>query len=401
MSSLIRRVACGMSGGVDSAVSAFLLKQKGYEVLGVFMKNWDGRDETGFCSADEDREYAQYACSHLDIPFIEVNFEKDYWHNVFCELIEEYENGLTPNPDVLCNKHIKFNKFFNYVREELGADALATGHYAQSSAGPYLENLDTSKGVKLLKAADTLKDQTLFLSQISQKSLQRTMFPLGGLLKTQVKQMAVSAGMEKLAQKKESMGICFIGKRKFQSFLEEYIEPRPGEFIDIETGKVVGSHKGVQFWTVGQRCHLGGMPHAYYVASICPETQQILVAPGSDHPALYTDLFKAGPPHWIHSEPALLQAMHKQECDYLIQKMDSLTRCTLWKPFNGLEELEVHCSRTARAITPGQYAVFYLGDECLGSAKILSTGPSMFDLDNDPKDNDLDPDSHEIVESRV
>ncbi|XP_022253209.1 mitochondrial tRNA-specific 2-thiouridylase 1-like [Limulus polyphemus] len=274
----VRKVVCGISGGVDSSVAALLLKRKGYDVLGVFMRNWDIADETGHCSIDKDKEDAEYVCRKIGIPLQEVNFVRHYWNEVFSDLIEDYQNGLTPNPDILCNKSIKFNIFYDYATENLGADAIATGHYARTSFGEDLEYYQENKRVRLLKAVDGGKDQTFFLSQVPQKSLQRTLFPLGGITKNSVKKIALHAGLNYIAKKKESTGICFIGKRNFQDFIKDYVKPKPGNFVDVETGEVVGTHAGIHFWTMGQRCHIPGLHTAYFVADKDMKTQDILVA---------------------------------------------------------------------------------------------------------------------------
>jgi len=221
--SMIRNVVVGISGGVDSAVSAHLLKQRGYNVLGVFMRNWDEHDEAGRCSGEQDLKDATWACQKLQIELRQVNYVKQYWTAVFSQFLDDYQQGLTPNPDILCNKHIKFDLFHKYALETLNYDAVATGHYARNSLGNFLEHRDRDRirDVRLLIPTDTFKDQTFFLAGIAQESLQRTMFPLGDLLKTQVKQLAKSIGLQRLAEKRESTGICFVGKRDFKSFIRE------------------------------------------------------------------------------------------------------------------------------------------------------------------------------------
>ncbi|XP_045147784.1 mitochondrial tRNA-specific 2-thiouridylase 1 isoform X3 [Echinops telfairi] len=254
-----RHVVCALSGGVDSAVSALLLKRRGYQVTGVFMKNWDSLDEHGVCTADQDCEDAYRVCQVLDIPFHQVSYVKEYWNDVFSDFLNEYEKGRTPNPDVVCNKHIKFSCFFHYAVNSLGADAVATGHYARTSLedeevfqqkyikrpeGLFRNRFEVRNAVKLLQAADGFKDQTFFLSQVSQDALRRTIFPLGELTKDFVKKIAAENKLHHVLQKKESMGICFIGKRDFEKFLLQYLQPRPGNFISIEDNKVLGKHQG-------------------------------------------------------------------------------------------------------------------------------------------------------------
>uniref|UniRef100_A0A674JBP5 Mitochondrial tRNA-specific 2-thiouridylase 1 n=1 Tax=Terrapene triunguis TaxID=2587831 RepID=A0A674JBP5_9SAUR len=275
-----RRVVCALSGGVDSAVAALLLRRRGYQVTGVFMKNWDTLDEQGVCSADKDCEDAFRVCQKLDIPFHQVSYVKEYWNEVFSYLVNEYELGRTPNPDIMCNKHIKFNYFLRYALDNLGADAVATGHYARTSLedeeifqqkhikrpqGLFRNRFEVRNAVKLLTGADHLKDQTFFLSQISQDALRRTIFPLGGLTKDFVKKIAAEHGFHHVLKRKESMGICFIGERNFENFILEYLEPRPGNFVSIEDNKVIGTHKGCFLYTIGQRAKLSGLSEAWFV----------------------------------------------------------------------------------------------------------------------------------------
>lgn len=374
---MIKHVVCAVSGGVDSAVAALLLRKKGFRVTGVFMRNWDARDEVGRCTIDEDASDAEIICDHLGIKFVEVNFVRQYWNDVFSTLIEGYKEGVTPNPDVLCNKYIKFGHFFKYAMEHLKADAVATGHYARNSAGQYLDELNTSYGSKLLQSADQTKDQTLFLSQISQNALQRTMFPVGGLLKSTVKSLASEAGLETIAKKKESTGICFIGKRHFQDFIEEYIESKRGTFVNIETGSIVGEHEGVHCWTVGQRTHLGGLSTAYFVVARDATTQTITVAPGTNHPALFSDSMITKPPHWVHSCPSNLLPRSTIHCQFRFQHTYSLIGCDVKMHADG--SLNIHLSRPIRALTSGQYAVLYDGQECLGSAEITKVGLTVYE----------------------
>lgn len=220
---MFRRVVVGISGGVDSAVAALLLKNKGFEITGVFMRNWDIRNEIGNCMVDQDYEDAKWVCEKLRIPFAEVNFVKDYWNDIFSDFIEKYQNGYTPNPDILCNKYIKFDKFFNLAKTKFNADAVATGHYVRTSFGPYLEDFKPNVDVRLYSGIDAVKDQTFFLSQVPQTSLRYFMFPVGIYFKRKIKQIAEEAGLRKIVKKKESMGICFIGRRNFKHFISEVI----------------------------------------------------------------------------------------------------------------------------------------------------------------------------------
>ncbi|KAB0804218.1 hypothetical protein PPYR_01188 [Photinus pyralis] len=373
----IRKLVIGISGGVDSAVTSLFLKNKGYNVEGVFMQNWDIRDETGVCKSDEDYKDASVICEKLGIPLLRVNFVKQYWNEVFCDLLKEYETGHTPNPDVLCNRYVKFDAFYHYAREDLNADAIATGHYARTNFGPYLEYYKPNEDVHLLKAMDERKDQTLFLCQVKQKALRKTMFPLGNYMKTEVKKIAMDNGLEEIAKKKESMGICFIGTRDFPNFISEYVNNKPGNFIDIESGVTVGTHKGIHQWTLGQRSNIEGQPIAYFTVQKDVKTNNIYVARGTHHPSLFTDLLYTAHPHWIHSRPPELENGDLLECDFKFQHVEEFIGCQVYESNKGLIVL---LEKTRRAITPGQFAVFYKGEECLGSAKIIQGGPSLFTL---------------------
>ncbi|XP_057657492.1 mitochondrial tRNA-specific 2-thiouridylase 1 [Diorhabda carinulata] len=377
---MFKKVAVGISGGVDSSIAALLLKRKGFNVQGVFMQNWDIRDEKGVCSSEEDFKDAQFVCNKLGIKLNHVNFVKQYWNEVFCDLIKEYESGNTPNPDILCNRNIKFNYFYKYAIGELGCDAIATGHYANSSFGRFLEKYESNKAVKLLLAKDSKKDQTFFLCQVRQEMLRKTMFPLGNLTKLEVKQLAVDNDLERIASKPESMGICFIGSRNFQDFIKEYIPDKSGDFVDIDTGKVVGKHEGIHKWTLGQRTRISGLPVAYFVGRKYVENNIIYVASGTDHSLLHSDLFFTGEPHWIHSEPSELQCNYILECNFKFQHTENWKRCQICKIENGLV---VKLDEEMRALTNGQYAVFSKNGECLGSAKIKTTPISRFSYNYD------------------
>ena len=236
------RIAVGMSGGVDSAVSALLLKEQGYEVLGIFMKNWDEQDEDGVCTAAEDYDDVRAVCDQIGIPYYSVNFEKDYWERVFSYFLREYKAGRTPNPDVLCNREIKFAAFLDFCLK-MGAQAMATGHYARLSR--------EDGRVHLLKGVDPAKDQSYFLCMLSQDQLKKAMFPIGGLKKTEVRRIAKDQGL-KVAEKKYSTGICFIGERKFREFLKKYLPAQPGEMRTL-SGEYIGVHQGLMYYTLGQR----------------------------------------------------------------------------------------------------------------------------------------------------
>eukprot|EP00088_Acartia_fossae_P020950 TRINITY_DN22440_c0_g1_i1.p1 TRINITY_DN22440_c0_g1~~TRINITY_DN22440_c0_g1_i1.p1 ORF type:complete len:420 (-),score=21.37 TRINITY_DN22440_c0_g1_i1:68-1327(-) len=394
-----KRVVLGMSGGVDSTVSAILLKQRRYEVIGVFMKNWDGIDETGVCTADKDCEEAERVANRLGIKFHVVNFVKEYWNEVFEDLIQDYSNGLTPNPDVLCNSRVKFTHFHDYAINQIGCDAVATGHYARNSYGEDLSfrSDDRANPAYLLKAVDRTKDQTFFLSQISQAALRNSMFPVGELTKTVVKQIASQAGFPEIAAKKESMGICFVGKKKstggrgFQEFISEYIDDKDGNFVDIDTQEIIGSHKGLHHWTVGQRTRLKRDADPYFVVSKDVAKNEITVGSEMDHPALFADSFFTLEPHWISGDPEELTSRASDKtlaCEFRFQNVAPLTKCVMsynmaytgnWE-FMNRGSLIISLSEPLRAITPGQFSVFYKGDVCLGSARIDRSGPSLYTL---------------------
>ncbi|OQV12837.1 Mitochondrial tRNA-specific 2-thiouridylase 1 [Hypsibius exemplaris] len=376
----IKRVVCGISGGVDSCISAYKLKHRGFDVVGVFMRNWDLTDETGHCQADKDCEDAAEICRKIGIPFHEVNFVKEYWTHVFTPLLEDYQNGLTPNPDILCNRHVKFSSFLQYAREKHNADAIATGHYARTSFGPFLERSSPEKNCLLFKGVDPLKDQTLFLSQISQEALRCTMFPIGEMHKRVVKTTARQLGSEfkQYAHKKESMGICFIGPRKFSNFMREYCPPQRGRFIDVDTGKVVGQHEGVQMYTLGQRSLISGVGAPYFVAQKYPKTQDIVVALGHDHPAMYSSTFEVDEMHWISGTP--VPPRDEMELDFRFQHAHPVVPCRVrFDPEDPQKKrLTVVLTVKQFAVTPGQYAVFYDGDQCLGSGRIGATEATKF-----------------------
>ncbi|XP_018404640.1 PREDICTED: mitochondrial tRNA-specific 2-thiouridylase 1-like [Cyphomyrmex costatus] len=376
---MIRRVVVAMSGGVDSAVTALLLKNKGFRIIGVFMKNWDIRDETEKCIVEKDYDDARWICDKLEIPSIQIDFVKEYWNEVFSDLLEKYQNGYTPNPDILCNKNIKFDKFFHLARNKFQADAIATGHYAKTSFGPYLENYKANTNVRLLQAQDSNKDQTFFLSQIPQQTLRHCMFPLGNYLKNHVKLMATQAGLCQIVRKKESMGLCFVGKRDFQDFISEYIADKPGDYIDLDSGLLIGKHDGIHKWTIGQRCKIAGCLKPYYVFSKDHGSNTITVVAGTTHSALYTNFLITEKIYWISEEPCeLRQTNSVLNCNFRFQHRNPLIACRVYKMSS--DRLFIRLAAPLRAITKGQYAVLYSGEECLGSSMISYAGPSYFAL---------------------
>ncbi|MCL6632681.1 MAG: tRNA 2-thiouridine(34) synthase MnmA [Alicyclobacillus herbarius] len=351
------RVVVGMSGGVDSSVAAWLLKQQGYDVIGVFMKNWDDTDESGVCTAAEDFEDVRRVCDQIGIPYYSVNFEREYMDRVFSYFLEEYRKGRTPNPDVLCNREIKFKELLATALQ-LGADYLATGHYAQIRRTP--------AGSQLLRAVDRGKDQTYFLYMVGKEALDKTLFPIGGLEKTRVREIAAEAGLA-TAKKKDSTGICFIGERNFRQFLSHYLPAQPGEMRTL-SGEHVGTHQGLMYYTIGQRKGLGiggrGSGEPWFVVDKDLENNILYVEQGHDHPALFSVGLLASDMHWVAGHPpaerfsCTAKFRYRQtDVPVKVEQVDVST----WR---------VMFSAPQRAITPGQSVVFYDGEVCLGGGII-------------------------------
>ncbi|MGB5180171.1 MAG: tRNA 2-thiouridine(34) synthase MnmA [Gammaproteobacteria bacterium] len=351
-------IIVGLSGGVDSAVAALLLKQQGHEVAAVFMKNWDEDDEKDYCPAAQDLADARAIAGQLDIELHTVSFSAEYWNRVFAHFLAEYAAGRTPSPDIICNREIKFRAFLDYATG-LGADFIATGHYAR---------IEKSPEVRLLKAVDTDKDQTYFLHTLDQVQLARSLFPLGGLTKQAVRELARQTGFAVHA-KKDSTGICFIGERRFSAFLAEYLKKNPGEIRTLDD-EVIGQHEGLMFYTIGQRQGLGigGRRNAsaepWYVTGKELEHNILRVAQGVNHPALFSRSLLASRLHWITgAAPG-----RSFECSARIRHQQPLQDCTV--TVTGTRGCSVRFNVPQRAITPGQSVVFYRGDECLGGAVI-------------------------------
>ena len=353
-------VIVGLSGGVDSAVAALLLKQQGHKVAAAFMKNWDEDDEAGYCPAEEDLADARAVADHLDIELHTVSFSAEYWNRVFAHFLDECKAGRTPSPDVVCNREIKFRAFLDYA-EGLGADVIATGHYAR---------IDKTSRVRLLKGVDTRKDQTYFLHTLTTEQLQKSLFPLGELTKTAVRRLAESEGFGNYA-KKDSTGICFIGERRFSEFLARYLEKNPGDIRTLDN-KTIGQHDGLVFYTIGQRQglgiggHRGGSGEPWYVINKDMEHNILTVAQGVNHPALFSPGLRASQLHWISAA----QPASPVECTARIRHQQPVQACTL-DIING-QECMVSFTTPQRAVTPGQSVVFYQGEECLGGAIIES-----------------------------
>ncbi|MBR3118370.1 tRNA 2-thiouridine(34) synthase MnmA [Oceanobacillus profundus] len=349
------RVVIGMSGGVDSSVAALLLKEQGYDVVGIFMKNWDDTDEFGVCTATEDFDDVVRVCNQLDIPYYSVNFEKQYWDKVFTYFLDEYKAGRTPNPDVMCNKEIKFKAFLDHALA-LGADYLATGHYAQ------VREIDGR--VEMLRGVDDNKDQTYFLNQLSSDVLEKVMFPLGHLPKSEVRKIAKENGLV-TADKKDSTGICFIGERNFKEFLSEYLPAQPGEMQTLD-GMVKGRHDGLMYYTIGQRQGLGigGSGDPWFVVGKNLKENILYVEQGFSHETLYSDALVATDVNWIN--PDVITETFTCTAKFRYRQKDSNVTVTVQENGN----VYVEFAESERAITPGQAVVFYDGDICLGGATI-------------------------------
>ncbi|WP_078413870.1 tRNA 2-thiouridine(34) synthase MnmA [Priestia abyssalis] len=349
------RVVVGMSGGVDSSVAALLLKEQGYDVIGIFMKNWDDTDENGVCTATEDYNDVIRVCNQIGIPYYAVNFEKQYWDKVFTYFLDEYKAGRTPNPDVMCNKEIKFKAFLEHAMT-LGADYLATGHYAR------VEYRDGE--YKMLRGLDENKDQTYFLNQLGQEQLSKVMFPIGNIDKAKVREIAKEAGLA-TAAKKDSTGICFIGERNFKEFLSQYLPAQPGQMQTLD-GEAKGKHDGLMYYTIGQRHGLGigGSGEPWFAVGKNLEKNILYVDQGFHNDVLYSDSITATNVSWVSDKErsdsftCTAKFRYRQADNKVtVQKMDENT-------------VKVIFDEPIRAITPGQAVVFYDGEECLGGGTI-------------------------------
>jgi tRNA-specific 2-thiouridylase len=354
-----QHVIVGLSGGVDSSVTALVLLEQGYEVSGLFMKNWDEDDGTEYCTARQDLEDAQKVCDKLGIPLRSVNFAAEYWDYVFEIFLQEYSAGRTPNPDILCNKEIKFKAFLDYT-QDLGGELIAMGHYARVE--------ERNGYYHLLKGLDGNKDQTYFIYTLGQPQLSRTLFPIGHLEKSEVRKIAAKAGFDN-ARKKDSTGICFIGERRFKEFLQRYLPAKPGE-IQTAEGDVVGKHEGLMYYTLGQRrgFGVGGVKgadqEAWYVLQKDLERNVLVVGQGHDHPLLFNDALEAGTLDWCDN-----QVLDKPlRCSAKTRYRQPDQTCLVEPLENG--RCRVVFDQPQRAVTPGQSVVFYQGEECLGGGVI-------------------------------
>lgn len=352
------KVIVGMSGGVDSSVSALLLQQQGFDVEGLFMKNWDEDDGTEYCTAKQDLADAQQVCDKLGIELHTANFAAEYWDNVFEYFLSEYKAGRTPNPDILCNREIKFKVFLQYA-EMLGSSHIATGHYARV--------LNSNGESHLLKGLDANKDQSYFLHAVGNAEFSKTLFPIGNIEKAKVRALAEQHDLI-THNKKDSTGICFIGERRFKDFLSQYLPAQPGNIV-TEDGKIIGEHQGLMYHTIGQRQGLGiggvaGTPEEpWYVAVKNLDHNELIVVQGKYHPLLMANVLYTEKPHWINT----FEVSDTLKCYAKTRYRQPDQSCTLTPSKNGLR---VVFDEPQRAITPGQYAVFYDQERCLGGAVI-------------------------------
>ena len=355
------KVIVGMSGGVDSSVSAYLLLQQGYVVEGLFMKNWEEDDGTEYCTAKEDLKDAQAVCDKLGIKLHTANFAAEYWDNVFEHFLAEYKAGRTPNPDILCNKEIKFKAFLEYA-QALGADYIATGHYTRRSA-------DTDCA-QLLKGLDPNKDQSYFLHAVNGKQIAKTLFPVGELPKPEVRRIAQEQGLATY-DKKDSTGICFIGERRFKDFLQQYLPAQKGTIVTDE-GKVIGEHQGLMYYTIGQRqgIGIGGVKNSaeapWFVVSKDLVNNRLVIGQGHEHPLMMSRSLYSQKLDWVAGECPTLPLRCKAKTRYRQPDQD----CVIYSEGTGIR---VVFEEPQRAVTAGQSAVFYSGDVCLGGGVIEST----------------------------
>ncbi|MBS0634417.1 MAG: tRNA 2-thiouridine(34) synthase MnmA [Verrucomicrobia bacterium] len=360
----MKTVVVGMSGGVDSAVSALLLKEQGYSVIGMFMKNWE-EEIDGVCPATEDFADVVRVATKLDIPYYPINFSKEYKEQVFADFLLELQKGNTPNPDILCNREIKF-KLLLETAMKLGADSLATGHYAQ--------NIFSDSQYKLTKGADLTKDQTYFIYTLNQEIMSKVLFPIGHMAKTEVRKIAKAHDLA-VAEKKDSTGICFIGERNFRQFLSQHLGYKPGTFRTLD-GKVVGHHQGVAYYTIGQRRGLaiGGAGDAWFAVGKDVEENIVWVVQGAMHPALFADELTAHTASWVGDIPGPFP----YHCSAKIRYRQEDQPCVIEKIENGV--LHVRFNVPQRAITPQQSIVFYKDSTCLGGAIIAKSGPTYYEM---------------------
>ncbi|AFI86820.1 tRNA-specific 2-thiouridylase [Aggregatibacter actinomycetemcomitans] len=355
-----KKIICGMSGGVDSSVSAFILQQQGYQVEGLFMKNWEEDDDTDYCTAAADLADAQAVCDKLGIKLHKINFAAEYWDNVFEHFLSEYKAGRTPNPDILCNKEIKFKAFLEYAAEDLGANYIATGHYVRRRGA--------DDNAQLLRGLDNNKDQSYFLYTLSKIQVGQSLFPVGNIEKPIVRAIAEELGLV-TAKKKDSTGICFIGERKFKDFLARYLPAQPGNIRTVD-GEIIGRHDGLMYHTLGQRKGLGiggvkgAGEDAWYVVEKDLINNELIVAQGHEHSALLSTGLIAQQLHWVDRLPIRAPL----RCTVKTRYRQTDVPCTI-EPIDD-ETIKVIFDEPQIAVTPGQSAVFYLDEICLGGGII-------------------------------
>ncbi|EKX99048.1 tRNA (5-methylaminomethyl-2-thiouridylate)-methyltransferase [Aggregatibacter actinomycetemcomitans Y4] len=355
-----KKIICGMSGGVDSSVSAFILQQQGYQVEGLFMKNWEEDDDTDYCTAAADLADAQAVCDKLGIKLHKINFAAEYWDNVFEHFLSEYKAGRTPNPDILCNKEIKFKAFLEYAAEDLGANYIATGHYVRRRGA--------DDNAQLLRGLDNNKDQSYFLYTLSKIQVGQSLFPVGNIEKPIVRAIAEELGLV-TAKKKDSTGICFIGERKFKDFLARYLPAQPGNIRTVD-GEIIGRHDGLMYHTLGQRKGLGiggvkgAGEDAWYVVEKDLINNELIVAQGHEHSALLSTGLIAQQLHWVDRLPIRAPL----RCTVKTRYRQTDVPCTI-EPIDD-ETIKVIFDEPQIAVTPGQSAVFYLDELCLGGGII-------------------------------
>ena len=357
-----KKVIVGMSGGVDSSVSAYLLKEQGYQVEGLFMKNWEEDDNDEYCAAADDLEDAQAVADKLGIELHTINFAAEYWDNVFEYFLAEYKAGRTPNPDIMCNKEIKFKAFLEFAAEDLGADYIATGHYVRRR---YHDG-----HWQMLRGLDENKDQSYFLYTLDEAQVGKTLFPVGEIEKPRVREIALEQGLV-THDKKDSTGICFIGERKFKDFLSQYLPAQPG-VIETAEGEEIGQHDGLMYHTLGQRkgLHIGGLKEhgdePWYVVEKDVERNVLIVGQGADHPRLYSNGLIAKQMHWVDRTPLATPVRAVVKTRY--RQADIPCSVT---PLSD-DSVRVEFDTPQKAVTPGQSAVFYQDEVCLGGGIIES-----------------------------
>lgn len=364
------KVMLGLSGGVDSAVSAYLLKKAGYDVICCFMRNWDSmtnNDVLGnptlnnsICPQEQDYLDAEAVAKKLDLPLLRIDFIKEYWDNVFSYFLDEYKRGRTPNPDIFCNKYIKFGPFIDFAKKN-GCEMIAMGHYAK--------RVEKDGKIYLYKAKDLSKDQSYFLSQISHEQLATCLFPLGDITKKEVREIAKKLDLESVMNKKDSTGVCFIGERNFKEFLENYLPAKKGNIVDIETNRVIGQHDGVLYYTIGQRKGLGiggisgEVAKGWFVCSKDVKNNILYVASGNEDEHLLSDAADINMVN-LFNEP--IQDGTHINCKFRYRQPDQ--GVTLYNNSDG--SVRLIFDKSYKAVTPGQACVFYQGDECLGGGII-------------------------------